>query len=122
MIGLEDAETAQRRIAEYIKNGRWWVIPSCTKRGNDLMYAIERTFYWDEASVDFDVMLCPSPTEGLGMLGLAFAHKRRMSREQLSDLIQSSVGAESDILLAPDTPAAAVQWLHDITKKYGATN
>lgn len=89
---IADGEEIAAIVDERIDSREWWVFVGA---GSDALITVEKTFYPGEAGADFDVVLGPPVGYFAGLfdagerrlLPLAFAHKRRMSAEQLHGVL-----------------------------------
>jgi hypothetical protein len=86
---LLDPEEAAAVINGRIDSHEWWVFVG----PSHAMVEVEETFYSGKANADFEIYMGPTVgyfKEVCGerkLLALAFAHKRRMSAEQLHGLL-----------------------------------
>jgi hypothetical protein len=96
-------DEARERFRQRLRGGHWWVLIADAD-GFLGVARIEARFYTGEASGDFEVLLPP----GCPGLIIFFAHKRRMSPEQLYALyrehgdhpeITAELLRERDVLL-----------------------
>jgi len=74
-------------IREKARSRDWWLIVN----GDDLNVIVEERYYSDEHSHLLELIVVPSRP----LLSIAFAHKSRMSAEQLADCAIEA-GATSD--------------------------
>ena len=115
-VAILDWDTVHKMVQERLNSHQWWLMFNV-----DLMTDVEDTYYSDTGvggSVgDFEVLF-GGP---LGMLSMAFAHKRRMSSQQLAALIEKVNGVtfnasdmkDRDIILVADSDEdlLAAAWL-----------
>lgn len=112
-VALLTEDETRGLIRRYLDSFDWWVFPIVTARGSEFMIEIETTHYTGKANADFEMFMLGIP----GCFTLALAHKRRMSIDQLSELLQSPVPCGQDVicLVAPgdDVGKAHVMAFHD---------
>lgn len=95
-------------LVDRIRSREWYIIPGLSPASSELMILIETTHYAGEANADFELLLGPLVP---GAFSIAFAHKRRMTHEQLLALLRlpddagETDGQDVLIALEPDAPA-----------------
>ncbi len=121
-VGMMTEEEALASIRERLLTREWWLFIGATV----LSQEVEETYYWEpEAAVDFDLLMCPRPD--LGLVGLMFARKTRMSPHQFiaiankyskgvdwSRLLDEGT-AEQDIICAL-VGSNTIEWLTGVTR------
>lgn len=117
---LAEPAEAIREMQKLIDSREWWVIPAVTQASTDLAVAVETRFYAGKAGDDFAAVMIPR-VGGVLLACMFFAHKRRMTAEQLAGLVGIPAGqaADRDILMTPDTPLDFVAWLQKTFGKGG---
>jgi hypothetical protein len=83
-----DVGVGKTRIRRYLESHDWWVIPRVSEAASDLMGRVEQTYYMGDANSDFEIVV----TGGATVLCVAFAHKRRMTAAQASELLTHFTG------------------------------
>jgi hypothetical protein len=109
---LMDDEQTRAHIERRLTSEEWWVFPLVGPEMTDLIGAIEERHYLDEASPDLEVIMGPIPDFGAfgvayGALGVAFAHKRRMSADELAMIINGEDAELANTLRTRDVVALA---------------
>ena len=111
---LTEDETRDK-IRDMINSWEWWIFPNVSESSVHLSAMVEETYYRGDANGDFHIMLFPMS----GMGAISFAHKRRMSAEQLAAIAGRDVARtlkQQDIVVAldvedeEDQAAAVMQW------------
>lgn len=115
-MNLLSGGESRRAIRGYLTSREWWVLLDPENRG--LFSLVEEGYYAGEANADFHVLF--GMVSGR-FVSLAFAHKRRMSRSQLSKLAEISVPEGKDILCATEDPVVAFAELKLLEALAGAT-
>ena len=106
-VAILDWDTVHKMVQERLNSHQWWLMFNV-----DLMTDVEDTYYSESGSAgDFEVLF-GGP---LGTLSMAFAHKRRMSSQQLAALIGSNASdmKDRDIIFVADSDEdlLAAAWL-----------
>lgn len=82
-VELLTEDEGRQKIIALLDSGEWWAIPWLNDRAPDVSILIEERYYaTGEAAGDFLAMMLPAVT-------MTFGHKRRMSAEQLADILHS---------------------------------
>lgn len=83
MVMLLDSSESKDKIREYMDSHEWWVLPLVTEESSLLSAEIEERFYDGAANDDFHATWLPIA----GLVAVIFANKRRMSAQQLAELL-----------------------------------
>ncbi len=99
-IGLMTEEEALAKIRERLLSREWWLFIGAS----ELSTEVEETYYWEgDAPLDYDLFMCPRPD--LGLVGLMFARKTRMSPQQFVQIADKyTAGVDWSGLLDEGTP------------------
>jgi len=81
---LED--DARDRIRRYVESREWWILPYLNRRAGPVITTIEERHYVGAANADFHVLV----GGGGPIMGVAFAHKRRMSARQFARILKEA--------------------------------
>ncbi|MEW9675264.1 hypothetical protein ABRT01_03610 [Lentibacillus sp. L22] len=74
------------QVNQYVDSKKWWKIVGFDSFSNKVMMEIENKYYMNGNNQDFQLCLISPPG---AFMGLAFAHKRHMSLNQLNRLLRS---------------------------------
>ena len=107
-IQLLDEAQAHAEFDRRVESREWWVIPVVGGAATDVMCAIEAAHYTGDANADFHLLAGPLPP--FGQMFTAFAHKRRMTPDQLAALlagfdgrdVRDELRAGQDVLVIAD--------------------
>ena len=81
-MNLLDEHETLAEVRSRLKSREWWLFISSSPIAQD----VENTYYAGEANADFHAII--GPMAGY-VVGLLFAHKRRMTRSQLAHIMRS---------------------------------
>jgi hypothetical protein len=118
-VRLMDQNAGEAHVLARLRSRDYWTIIVASEMGGVMAEDIEARHYTGEAAADFELFMVPAAGT---VIGLCFAHKRRMTPDQMSAL-SASVSphndhpGERDVLCAPDTPLAVAEWLADLYDK-----
>ena len=90
-ISFGDMDQSRQFIRAKLDSKEWWMFIVLSLSTNQIVTTIEQTYYTDEASSDFDLILIPP--DGLGVmhpfLAIYLAKKDHMTVQQLIQIMQS---------------------------------
>jgi hypothetical protein len=92
-INLMDEQEALDSALTYVRSHDWWCLPVLNAEAAGFVQEIETRFYSGEANADFHLMMGGSDI-------MFFAHKRRMSGDQLADFCEEILRTENEAALA----------------------
>lgn len=111
MSKLVDYPKVQHFIQDRIDSREWWILVIDGPESATLALRIATRFYTGDDGPLFNLLCNSCGDRTLPFRALAFAAKRCLSAQQLSEFIGAPVPEERDVLIPASTRPEVVQWL-----------
>jgi hypothetical protein len=107
-----DLDAIRAVLRQRALSRQWWLFVTLDQTGVNFVQRVAREHFTGKRARDFELMAIPARCTGLGILGVCFARKSKLTRRQLGRLLDQhnmpreaeelASGSKDVIALVPD--------------------